>query len=248
MKNQWILSFMSLTLVIHGLAFASSTSNTRSILQGLHGVEIFVEDIDISLASAGLSTEQLHTEITHRLHHVGIRILTKDEAAATPGLPVLYVYVKTAKHPSNIYAFYIEVSLREIVRLERNELLFIDAPSWSENELGIVGHKEIRKLRDKIHDIVEKFIVTYQLTNPHLLVAAKDSLPAYFSFEDRIREVQHRLKEAGFAPGPIDGKFGRMTKRALRQFQLANQIPTTGNLDEVTQKALGISMGTSSDK
>lgn len=244
MKNRWIVWLIMFILWASGLVLASDAHDHHMMLRDVRGVEVFVKATHANLAAVSLSKDQLHMAIMHRLRHAGIRILAEDEAPATPGLPVFYVDLKTDKYRADIYAYHIDVSLREVVRLERNDALFIDAPSWAESELGILSRNEIKKLQDRIFYYVDKFIVTYQLANPHLLVEVTQTFPPHFTFEDRLREVQHRLKEAGFEPGPIDGKFGTMTKRALRQFQRANDIPTTGTLDEVTQKALGIQMVT----
>jgi hypothetical protein len=57
----------------------------------------------------------------------------------------------------------------------------------------------------------------------------------------RIREVQRRLQEAGFAPGDIDGVLGPQTRTALRQYQAKHGLPKTGDLDEATLRALKVS-------
>jgi peptidoglycan hydrolase-like protein with peptidoglycan-binding domain len=55
----------------------------------------------------------------------------------------------------------------------------------------------------------------------------------------RIRRAQERLQALGFAPGPIDGVLGPRMRAALRQFQRTHRLPTTGELDEATWRALG---------
>jgi peptidoglycan hydrolase-like protein with peptidoglycan-binding domain len=49
----------------------------------------------------------------------------------------------------------------------------------------------------------------------------------------RIRHVQTRLQEAGFAPGPIDGIFGPRTVVALRRYQARHGLPTCDSLLDV---------------
>jgi hypothetical protein len=55
----------------------------------------------------------------------------------------------------------------------------------------------------------------------------------------RIRRAQERLTALGFAPGPIDGVLGPRMRAALRKFQRTQRLPSTGNLDDVTWRALG---------
>jgi hypothetical protein len=56
----------------------------------------------------------------------------------------------------------------------------------------------------------------------------------------RIRQAQRQLREAGFAPGRIDGVLGAQTRVALQQYQAKRGLPSTGELDEATSRALGI--------
>ena len=57
---------------------------------------------------------------------------------------------------------------------------------------------------------------------------------------DQIREVQRALLRKGYDAGPEDGSFGPWTARALRQFQKAQQLPVTGQLDDRSLAALQI--------
>lgn len=43
--------------------------------------------------------------------------------------------------------------------------------------------------------------------------------------KDEIRELQDRLKDAGFNPGPIDGVVGSRTRGALRKYAESRAIP-----------------------
>ncbi|NKB58828.1 MAG: hypothetical protein GKS00_21060 [Alphaproteobacteria bacterium] len=52
------------------------------------------------------------------------------------------------------------------------------------------------------------------------------------------KEVQQRLKDLGFDPGPIDGAFTDQTISALRAFQIKAGIAATGTLDDATMQEL----------
>jgi peptidoglycan hydrolase-like protein with peptidoglycan-binding domain len=56
--------------------------------------------------------------------------------------------------------------------------------------------------------------------------------------QSEVREAQEALKEAGFNPGPVDGQFGAQTKSAIKEYQKANGLPQTGQLDEDTREML----------
>jgi peptidoglycan hydrolase-like protein with peptidoglycan-binding domain len=53
--------------------------------------------------------------------------------------------------------------------------------------------------------------------------------------------LQLFLENAGFAPGPIDGYFGRSTRRALQAFQAANGLAPSGHAGPETFWAIGLS-------
>lgn len=45
-----------------------------------------------------------------------------------------------------------------------------------------------------------------------------------------VRAVQELLAKAGYQPGPIDGRLGEDTLRALREFEAAKGLPTKGRI------------------
>ncbi|HZN24616.1 MAG TPA: L,D-transpeptidase [Burkholderiales bacterium] len=51
--------------------------------------------------------------------------------------------------------------------------------------------------------------------------------------------LQVALDRAGFSPGVIDGTMGGKTRQAIRAFQEANNLATTGEADAQTRGALG---------
>jgi len=55
-----------------------------------------------------------------------------------------------------------------------------------------------------------------------------------------ISRVQEKLRELGFAAGPVNGDFGAKTQAALAQFQLSRAIPASGALDDETLSELGV--------
>ena len=53
-----------------------------------------------------------------------------------------------------------------------------------------------------------------------------------------LLQAQVLLDQAGFSPGPIDGRAGSSQSKAVRGFQQANGLTVTGKLDEQTRQAL----------
>lgn len=55
----------------------------------------------------------------------------------------------------------------------------------------------------------------------------------------RTAAVQIGLRAHGFAPGPVDGLSGPLTRSALASFQRTKRLPADGKLDRRTRRALG---------
>lgn len=54
----------------------------------------------------------------------------------------------------------------------------------------------------------------------------------------RIRDMQRILHRLGYAPGPIDGVFGRRTRAALETFQEGADLPVTGAASDLVLRRL----------
>src|SRR5690242_19761607 len=55
-----------------------------------------------------------------------------------------------------------------------------------------------------------------------------------------IRDLQLRLREAGYDPGPADGAWGAGTRDALARYQADHGFPITGEPDRRTVLTLGL--------
>jgi peptidoglycan hydrolase-like protein with peptidoglycan-binding domain len=56
-----------------------------------------------------------------------------------------------------------------------------------------------------------------------------------------VQEVQKKLHQQGFDAGPVNGDLSGKTQAALAQFQLSRGVPASGQLDDQTLAALGVS-------
>ncbi|MDD4894484.1 MAG: peptidoglycan-binding domain-containing protein [Candidatus Omnitrophica bacterium] len=68
--------------------------------------------------------------------------------------------------------------------------------------------------------------------------AKLEQLPPSGPYKPAIREIQTALKNAGFYTGKVDGKSGPMTKKAIEDFQKANNLSVDGKVGPKTWTAL----------
>ncbi len=54
----------------------------------------------------------------------------------------------------------------------------------------------------------------------------------------QIMAIQNSLKKAGYDPGPADGIMGKKTRAAVKAFQKANGLKTSGRIDKTTRAKL----------
>jgi hypothetical protein len=62
-----------------------------------------------------------------------------------------------------------------------------------------------------------------------------------------VGEMQQTLQDAGHYRGKIDGVFGLRTRASIREFQKAQNLPVTGQLDVRTAGKLGVRAERSED-
>jgi lipoprotein-anchoring transpeptidase ErfK/SrfK len=78
--------------------------------------------------------------------------------------------------------------------------------------------------------------------------ASIDGLPMHVPIKGDVRgpsvlRTQVRLDRAGFAPGAVDGRWGKNSQIAVYWFQRQNGLPATGVVDEATYRALAGAAG-----
>jgi len=91
-----------------------------------------------------------------------------------------------------------------------------------EGKLGLARSESNKITQVKIHP--EKKIVTTKER-----VIASEATP---------KRIQIALKKAGFYNGPVDGKIGRNTKNAIKEFQNKNGLEADGVVGKKTWVAL----------
>jgi peptidoglycan hydrolase-like protein with peptidoglycan-binding domain len=78
--------------------------------------------------------------------------------------------------------------------------------------------------------------VALSAPNRVLSLTAGDGTPAG---SQSVRALQRRLQRAGAQPGPVDGRYGPLTQRAVQRFQDAHHLPADGIAGPRTVSYLG---------
>lgn len=94
---------------------------------------------------------------------------------------------------------------------------------------GVAGEDTLEALQKHI-DAISKRVVVVGVAKRGLRLGDRG---------EEVKDIQQRLKAAGFDPGPIDVKFGAKTAQAVRQFQADRGLDVDGIVGKETWFALG---------
>lgn len=144
-------------------AFAQNVEEiAQEPFRGLRGVGVLVDAVKPEGQQAGLVAGEVQTQVERRLREAGVRVLTREEAVETPGMPYLYVYVDTTKIPAGSYAYAVRVSLNQGVALDRNVAIKIHTETWNSAGVGAVAADKLQQIGKAIDAKVDEFIAAYQ--------------------------------------------------------------------------------------
>jgi len=78
------------------------------------------------------------------------------------------------------------------------------------------------------------------LTGDRLTQQRGNNDRSVYTSANMVRSAQTALKQRNYYSGPVNGQLDAATRRAIAHFQIDNNQPTTGDLDENTASALGV--------
>jgi hypothetical protein len=146
-----------------------ASTRQRDPLCGLKGVHVVVEKVHPGLEQAGLTQAWLQTLVQLRLRKAGIRVLDWQETVATVeavGGPILAVNMSTTEMQPGIYSYVLELELSEAAQLMRDPSVTVWATTWHELRYGTCPAGEVPSLKERLPELVDKFINDYLAANP----------------------------------------------------------------------------------
>lgn len=102
----------------------------------------------------------------------------------------------------------------------RNQIQVLEAQLQSKDE-------EINSLRETLAKATEE-------KEAKVIQASKKKVIGEVKSRPTTRHIQIALKNAGFEPGPIDGRMGRQTRDTIKAFQKANNLVVDGKVGKQT--------------
>ena len=126
-------------------------------------MQVIIEGFEAEEEQIGFDVEIFRRDVELKLRLAGIKVLSEEERLDLPGSPWLYLNVNPLHKDRNNNAFAVELSLRQTVRLVRNDSIIFGAATWS---TGGVGYGGVSFIRDFVKDHVDTFVNDWLSVNP----------------------------------------------------------------------------------
>ncbi len=162
----WATLLLLLPLLHPCPAYGADNHMTRQSIRGHRGIYVWVVDLDPRIEKDGLTESLIRADVILKLKRAGIRVLSKEKWFDVVGNPYLYVNANILKLPeTKEYIYCIRVSFKQTVYLLKEPIEILGADTWSTGgRIGITP--DLRKIRNSINELVDRFISAYLSVNP----------------------------------------------------------------------------------
>jgi hypothetical protein len=161
-----VLSVLAAVVTVLPCAHAGSEIET---MRGIKGINVSIDTRISERVNVSFNKEMIKTYVESLLKDEGITLLSEEAFFATHGSARLRLNVQIAEHTkeNNIYAYNIEVELRQNVLLERNRKISFSSPTWEEQVTGIVFRDYVEEtVKDSAKSLMGRFLDAYSTANP----------------------------------------------------------------------------------
>jgi len=161
-----VLGALTAAVTVLPCAHAGSEIET---MRGIKGINVSIDTRIADKVNVSFNKEMIKTYVEALLKNEGITLLSEEAFFAKHGSARLRLNVQIAKHTKEdtIYAYNIEVELRQNVLLERNRKISFSSPTWEEQVTGIVFRDYVEEtVKDSAKRLLERFLEAYATANP----------------------------------------------------------------------------------
>ena len=164
-KLTWIiLMAISVLVLVSPNVNAEFVRDQKETLRGIKSISVSIEDLAPEAKEAGLSTDQIRTDVELKLRMAGIKVITPKEASLSP---YLYININIRKTTSGDFIVGMDISLYQIVFLGMKPNISCFAATWSSGEVGKGGETNVMNgVRESVKDMIDTFINDYLAVNP----------------------------------------------------------------------------------
>ena len=165
---RYVLHLMVVALVWGNMEVVQALdTGSRESLRGISGIGVIVEEISPDASADGLSQDAIRTAAELILRSKGIRVLTNIDRTRLGSAPYLYININTLKEELGLYAYAVNVDLKQVVGLLSMKGAQAWGATWSASVVGAVGETNVRQIiADGVEPLVKDFAHDFLLANP----------------------------------------------------------------------------------
>ncbi len=152
-------------ILLTGTAWPLDGPQARATLKGISAIAVQVAALNPAAERAGLTREQLRTDVELRLRSAGVTVAASPSAETRSSYLSLLVATVTIGTPE-VYSFAIQLELFQPVAC-CTPLIYAQAITWSDGGLGYSSAQDFHQsLLKAVGDTVDRFISAYREQNP----------------------------------------------------------------------------------
>lgn len=156
-SKKWFVLGAIFFTALSSRVFGIDDKFTRATLHGLSGFHVIVEGLPAEAEHAGVSKKQLQTDIELKLRLAGIKVLTREEALDTIGVPLLYVNINTTTG-GQPYGVSFKVEVLQEASLVRDPTIKQSMTTWSIDSVRLAGSNQLNYyIRSHVKDLMDIF-------------------------------------------------------------------------------------------
>jgi len=162
MKKYFYILVMFLAFVNPNQIFSQTDAAVKT-LKGFDALKVEIEQLAPDLEKAGITKEQIQTDVETKLRQAGFKIKTASET--TPPYIVFYMSVNSIDNGVGGFAVSITSSLNQLVVLDRDKSLATVAGTWESRSIVSVIKEKVQAIRDFANLQVDLFIKAHLKAN-----------------------------------------------------------------------------------
>ena len=162
-------SFVLLMLLFPLGVCAEDSEISRQTLAGIKGVLVVIEDLQPNITKyshkAGLSKDKLQKITEDKLKKANINSLSTGDVIKLPGRPILYICINTHENEKYIFAYDVDLQLRQAVSLAADPKIKTIATTWSLSITGIANIGNLQVINKDLQVLLDHFIAAHVAAN-----------------------------------------------------------------------------------
>ena len=169
-KKKIKYSYFVLLMLLFPLGVRAEDSEvSRQTLAGISGVLVVIEDLQPNIIKysykAGLSKDKLQKITEDKLKKANIKSLSTSDVIKLPGSPILYICINTHENEKYIFAYDIDLQLRQVVSIAANPKIKTIATTWSLSITGIADIGKLQVINKDLQILLDRFIAAHVAAN-----------------------------------------------------------------------------------